>query len=110
MFATIRRYTVPPGTVRQLIPRVETEFLPRLRAIAGFQGYELMEGNRENGRDVLATISVFETHDGVEESARAAAAWVGQSLADVDIRPLSVTTGEVLMSTRLAPAGTFYTR
>jgi hypothetical protein len=104
MFATIRRYTVAPGAIRQMVPQVEMEFLPRIRAIAGFHGYEMMEGGQENGRDVLATISLFDTREGAEESGRVAASWVSDRLADVDIRPVSVTTGEVLLSTEITAA------
>ena len=95
MYATVRRYTAKKGAAQKLRAELEKSFLPVVRAIKGFQNYYYIGGGEENGRDVLVTVTVCQTRDGVDESVRKAAEWVKQHGKDSDISPPSVTTGEV---------------
>jgi hypothetical protein len=99
MYAVIRRYTVNAGGARQLAERVEREFLPILRSVPGFVSYMYMEGGQEWGRDVLSTVSVFDTKSGAEESVQRAAAWVGENLTEFAPSQPVITAGEVLTGT-----------
>ncbi len=101
MYAVIRRYTLVLGGARQLAERVEREFLPILRSVPGFQNYMLMEGGQEWGRDVLSTVSVFDSKEGAEESARRAAKWVGENLTEFAPSQPVITAGEVLTGTNI---------
>src|SRR5258707_15733865 len=101
MYAVIRRYTLTSGGARQLAERVEREFLPILRSVPGFQNYMLMEGGQEWGRDVLATVSLFDSKQGAEESVKRAAKWVGDNLTEFAPSQPVITAGEVLTGTHI---------
>src|SRR5579884_1472639 len=98
MYAVIRRYTVNAGGAKVLADRVQREFLPILRSVPGFVSYMYMEGGVEWGRDVLSTVSVFETKAGAEESVQTAAKWVGENLTEFAPSQPVITAGEVLTS------------
>ena len=107
MYAVIRRYTVTSGGARELAERVEREFLPILRTVPGFVSYMYMEGGQEWGRDVLATVSIFDSRDGAEESVRRAAKWVGENLTEFAPSQPVITAGEVLTSSGIAKQPSF---
>lgn len=104
MYAVIRRYTVTSGGARELADRVDREFIPLLRSVPGFVSYMYMEGGQEWGRDVLATVSVFDNREGAEESVRRAAKWVGDNLTEFAPSQPIITAGEVLTSTATGKA------
>ncbi|HEX4684061.1 MAG TPA: hypothetical protein VH277_15195 [Gemmatimonadaceae bacterium] len=99
MYAVIRRYTVNPGGAKDLAERVDREFLPILRSVPGFVSYMYMEGGQEWGRDVLATVSIFDSKGGAEESVQRAAKWVGENLTGFAPSQPIITAGEVLSTT-----------
>ena len=101
MFCVIRRYTIKPGGARELVTRVEREFVPLLKSVPGFVAYTYIEGGQEWGRDVIATISFFENREGAEASVRHAAQWVGDNLGGFEPSQPGVTAGEVLLTTHL---------
>jgi hypothetical protein len=107
MYSVIRRYTVTSGGARELAERVEREFLPILRAVPGFVSYMYMEGGQEWGRDVLATVSIFDNREGAEESVRRAAKWVGENLTEFAPSQPVITAGEVLTSSGIAKQPSF---
>lgn len=100
MYAVVRRYTLKAGGARELAARVEKEFIPILKSVPGFVSYTYLEGGQEWGRDVLATVSLFDDQHGAEESVKAAAKWVGENLGGFEPSQPSVTAGEVLLTTR----------
>lgn len=71
-----------------------------MSTIPGFISYVLLEGEQEQGHDVLVTVTTCETRAGVDESITVAANWVKQNLPGLGISAPSVTTGEVLASAR----------
>lgn len=97
MYAVVRRYTIKPGGARELATRVEREFVPIIKSVPGFVSYMYLEGGQEWGRDVLATVSVFDSREGAEASVRAAAQWVGDNLVEFEPSQPAVTAGEVLI-------------
>ena len=98
MYAVIRRYTVKPGGAQQLADRVEREFVPILKSVPGFVSYMYMEGGQEFGRDILATVSVFDNRDGAELSVRTAAKWVGDNLGDFEPSQPTIVNGQILVN------------
>ncbi len=91
MYAAIRRYQVDPGSVDELIRRVQTGFVPRIRQVRGFVDYYLLD----DGNGTVASLSVYADRAGEEESVRLAAEFVQQQLADLIPNPPEVTAGEV---------------
>ena len=98
MYATIRRYTAKKGSAKALTADLQKSFLPVVRSIKGFANYFYVLGGEENGRDILITVTVCQTKEGVEESVKKAATWVKEHGKDADISAPQVTTGEVLGS------------
>ena len=96
MYATVRRYTAKKGAAAGLRAELKKSFLPVVRSIKGFEKYYYVSGGEENGRDVLLTVTVCQTREGVEESVRKAAEWVKQHARDADVASPVITSGEVL--------------
>ena len=93
MYATIRSYSGGTELADALVDN-EDGIRGILTPIAGFRAYYLVRGSDGNA----TTISIYDDQAGAEESTRAAAAWVGENLADVATSPPQVTTGEVAFS------------
>lgn len=91
MYASIRRYKMDPGSVDELMRRVKEGFVPIISRGAGFMAYYAVNA----GDGVVASISVFETQAGAEESNRMAASWVKENLAALLPTPPEITAGEV---------------
>ncbi|MCL4298638.1 MAG: hypothetical protein KJ077_23070 [Anaerolineae bacterium] len=91
MYASIRRYQMEPGSVDELMRRVNEGFVPIISQAPGFMAYYAVNG----GGGVVASISVFESQAGAEESNRLAADWVKQNLAVLLPTPPEITAGEV---------------
>lgn len=91
MYASIRRYKMDPGSVDELMRRVNEGFVPIVSKAPGFMAYYTVNG----GGGIVASISVFETQAGAEESNRMAASWVKENLASLLPTPPEITAGEV---------------
>jgi hypothetical protein len=92
MYTTIRSYS--GSELADALATREDDIRQVIGTIAGFRAYYLVRTTDGNA----VTISVFDDQAGAEESTRAAAAWVGENLADLAISPPQVTTGEVTFS------------
>jgi hypothetical protein len=93
MHATIRKYRVSDADA--LVSKVEAEFLERVKAVDGFAGYYIIDA----GDGTVASITVGETEEAVEESTRRASEWVQESVADIIEGAPEVMAGEVRVST-----------
>jgi hypothetical protein len=99
MYTAIRRYTTAPGRAKGIAQKADASFLPIVRAIPGFVAYFLVDGGQDAGRDVLATVSIFETKEQADESVRRAALWVRENaLPSDDMRGPEVTAGTALVA------------
>lgn len=108
MFATIRRYEIlTPGTdagaKEQLLDMIRQDFLPRVSDLPGFDGYFVLD----TGSRGLATVSLFETEEGIAASTRLAADAVTRYAPIARLGPPEITNGRVVMhreSSRLVSA------
>ncbi len=91
---SVRRYDgFTPDAVPQIIQRLEeVGWAETVRSITGFIHYSILD----DSDTTIATISVFETQAGVEESDRLAAELVRSELADLQPTPAQITEGEVI--------------
>ena len=91
MFTSIRIYK---ATVQKLdeetLEKLETEFAQILRTVPGFHAYHL----NDSGNHSVASISVFETEAGANESVEKSREWVNANLAHLVDGPPTVFTGE----------------
>ena len=94
MYAIIRRYTNVRGSASDLVPKVREVFLPQIRKLPGFIEYHAVDA----GDGVIASISVFDTRESAEQSARLAADFVKQHLGNLLPNAPEVTKGEAVVS------------
>jgi quinol monooxygenase YgiN len=81
MFAAIRYYRAEPPSVDEVIRRVQQDFVPVIRDMAGFVSYSvLVPSGRE---EEIVSVSVFEDRQSAEESNRKATEWVAQNLGEL---------------------------
>jgi hypothetical protein len=92
MHVVIRAYSGNSALADALVEH-EEEVRQVIGGVSGFKAYyvlRLAEGT--------STVSVFEDRAGAEESSRAAAAWLTDTLPDMALEAPYVTSGEVLLS------------
>lgn len=91
MHAVIRRYNVFDGKSGVVAQKVHDEFLPIMSQIPGFVAYYLIDAGEGN----MASVGIFESKAGAEESNRVAADWVRQHLTHVIKNAPVILGGEV---------------
>jgi hypothetical protein len=74
MFAAIRRYEINPASVsvKDLIRRIEAEFVPMVSRSPGFISYHVIDA----GNGVVATIGMFESEARAQESTQQTPSWI----------------------------------
>ena len=92
MYVSVRRYTMDPKSVNEVMRRIREEFVPIISKAPGFLNYHVLDA----GNGVLASISMFENEAGAEESNRLAANWA-KTLASLLPNPPQITSGEVVV-------------
>jgi hypothetical protein len=94
MFTSIRKYRVKPRSAEELARRVRESFVPIVSQMPGFRGYYLLDG----GRDVLITISMFDTVDEAAESNAKSADWVRNNVLEFTKGMPEVMIGNALIA------------
>jgi heme-degrading monooxygenase HmoA len=92
MYVTVRRYAGSRDLIDALVEN-ESEVKRLITDIDGFRAYYLVR--TEDGEAM--SVSVYDDKTGVEESSRAAAAWIGENLQDLSVSPPEVTAGEAVI-------------
>jgi hypothetical protein len=93
MYASIRRYKIKTGEKAKLDRLVKEEFVPLISGLPGFVDYYAIDA----GFDYWASLSVFSTRAGVEESNKLAADWVKKKTAGMISGPVEITAGDVVV-------------
>jgi|SRR5437660_907024 len=94
MFASIRRYRLRQGPIKDLARRVDDGFAEEISAQPGFASYEFIDC----GEGEVITLSVFGEADQAEASRNLAHRWTEQSLRDFEFSRIEVLRGEILVS------------
>lgn len=93
MYMSIRRYEgVPPESIREITRIVEQGFLAIISQAPGFVAFYTIDA----GDGVIASVSIFESQAGAEESNRLAADYIRENMARFIPNPPQVTAGELL--------------
>jgi hypothetical protein len=71
MFTVLQRYRVRLGTIADTAARAEETLLPRLRAVAGFVDYHLLN----TGEATVAALALFDTKSSADDAARLMSEW-----------------------------------
>ena len=85
MYISIRKYKLTSQDAKtrgELTRQINDLFLPQISKAPGFVSYYAVDG----GSGTLATVSVFESQSGAEESNRQAADFVKKNLPALAIR------------------------
>ena len=97
MYISIRKYKLTsqdPKTRGELTRQINDLFLPQISKAPGFVSYHAVD----TGSGTLATVSVFESQSGAEESNRQAADFVKKNLPALAKEAPEITSGEVIAS------------
>jgi len=94
MYASVRSYRVDPGSVGEIMRRVDEEFAPTLSREPGFVSYQVID----TGEESLVTVTVFHDEAGVEASVMKAAEFVRDRLSDMDIERVDAKSGSIGVS------------
>src|SRR5262245_34581944 len=99
MYASVRKYDVPPDRSEEFMRRVDAEFTPQLEQMPGFVAYQLIDGGLDRSQEArVFAITVCHDRASAERSAELAARFVEEDLADLGIEPLEAATGAVRVS------------
>ena len=93
MYVSIRRYVGNTGLADELAARSD-EVKAVIEPSQGFREYFLVKA-----ADGTASITICDDQTGVEESNRAAAAWIKDNIPEIAASPPEITSGEVVFST-----------
>ena len=90
-YGVMRRYTVEPKNIDEIVRRVESGLVPIVSGLPGFAAYVGLDA----GNGVLASLSGFRDRAAAEESTTRATAWVRDNLGPLMPNPPQVTTMEI---------------
>ena len=105
MFISIRKYKLTsqdPKARGELTRQINDLFLPQISKAPGFVSYYAVDA----GSGTLATVSVFESQSGAEESNRQAADFVKRNVPTLAKGAPEITSGEVIASRSGAKSAT----
>ncbi len=91
MYAAIRKYSIIPGAVEEVMRRIEGGFLPIISEASGYLAYYALRV----GTNEVITISIFDTLTGAQESNPLAFEWVQKYITDLVQGGPEVTVGRV---------------
>lgn len=98
MFTMLRVYTGMPGVGPRFAAKKEA-IEKALRTVPGFAGYRLL-----STPDGIASVTICETKEGCDASAKVAADWLRENMPDLAPKPPQIITGESLISFGAKPA------
>ena len=96
MYASVRKYSVLPGSVDEWTRHVQAEFVPLISNVSGFIAYYALEGSN----DEVVTVSIFDTQASVLQ----AADWVAKHGASLQQGVPEITVGHVRISQAVSDA------
>ena len=91
MYAVIRRYQFDQSASEEIDRNLREQFVPLLKEMPGFVTYYWLN----SGAGAGASLSVFESKEGAEESVHAAANFVQQHLSGLNVSKPEIFEGEV---------------
>ena len=95
MYATVRRAHFRPGSIDEVVQRVNTTFVPAVTSMSGFVDFYLVRLDNET----VSTLSIFETQSEAEAANTFFADWAKRELASLLAGPPEIAVGEVAIHT-----------
>ena len=100
MHTMLRIYTGMPGVGPRFVAKKQ-DIESVLRSVKGFSGYRMI-----GTADGIVSVTICETKEGCDESAKRAAEWLKANMPDLVASPPKIIDGESLMSFGAKPAKT----
>jgi hypothetical protein len=91
MYASIRKYSIIPGSAKEFMRRVQQGFVPLISQVSDFRAYYVLQVRD----DEVISFSLFDSQAGAEESVRRAADWVAKNLSSLLQGQPEITVGHV---------------
>ena len=91
MYAVIRQYQFDQSGGEEVDRNIRETLVPLLKDVPGFVTYYWLNSGEGSG----ASLSVFDSKEGAEESVRAAANFVQQHLSGINMSKPEIIEGEV---------------
>jgi hypothetical protein len=91
MYAVIRQYQFDQSGGEEVDRNIRETLVPLLKDVPGFVTYYWLNSGAGSG----ASLSVFDSKEGAEESVRAAANFVQQHLSGINMSKPEILEGEV---------------
>jgi hypothetical protein len=91
MYAVIRQYQFDQSGGEEVDRNIRETLVPLLKDVPGFVTYYWLNSGEGSG----ASLSVFDSKEGAEESVRAAANFVQQHLSGINMSKPEILEGEV---------------
>ena len=96
MYASVRKYEVPPKRVEEFLHRLDADFAPKLERTPGFVAYQVIDGGLDRASESrVFAITLCHDREAAERSAEMASEFVDEELADLGVEPLEAATGPV---------------
>lgn len=96
MYVSVRKYKIKPNSITELNKKVNETFVPMLKKSSGFVAYYCLD----TGNNTCASVSVFDSKSGAEDSNRLAAGFVKEYVTPLIVGAPEITAGEVLASAK----------
>ncbi len=92
MYATIRKYRIKSGEKEKVNRLVKDGFLPLISKVSGFVDYYGLDA----GGEFWASVSIFDSKAGAEESNRLAADWARKNIGSLLVGSVEIIAGDVV--------------
>ena len=99
MYASVRKYSVDPERVDELMHRVDENFAPRVTEMSGFVAYQAIDAGVDRaGEGTVFAVTICSDREAADRSAEIAAEFVRNELGDIGVERLEAATGEVCVN------------
>ena len=95
MYAAIRQGKAKAGMAEELARRIKEGAIPIISDVEGFMAYYVVYAPD----DTITAISIFNKHEGAEESNRRGLEWIEQNLTPLLVGPATAVAGPVIVHT-----------
>ena len=96
MYASVRKYSVDPERVDELMHRVDERLAPRLVEMPGFVAYQAIDAGVDRaGEGTVFALTICSDREAADRSAEIAGEFVRDDLGDMEVEGLEAATGAV---------------
>jgi Antibiotic biosynthesis monooxygenase len=99
MYASVRKYSVDPERVDELMHRVDERLAPGLVEMPGFVAYQAIDAGVDRaGEGTVFAVTICSDREAADRSAEIAAEFVRDELGEMEVDRLEAATGAVCVN------------